>query len=220
MAATSGLAEPPDDLDGVPSADHVQQLHRLSEWPGTWWFSSVRALEDDQGGRFDLANPLGTCYLAEDSLDGALIEKLLRTPAKVVVSQRLDELFHAVVTVRKPPATADLASPAATGFGLTAEIHTVLDYRLARRWARALQRVGWRAIRHRLRGDVGGTLAGRALFGAAGLPARAPAGMTTSVAPLDVATAEQLLHARNVEVRPIPIDVPISPPPPTPGLRS
>lgn len=190
-------------------ADPVAQLHRLSDWPGVWWFSSVASIEGEAGARFDLVAPQGTCYLAEDSLDGALVEKLLRTPAKVVVAERLDELFHAVVTVRDGPATADLTAQAATGFGLNAEIHATLDYETPRHWAMALWRVGWRALRHRLRGDVAQTLAGRALFGSAGLHSRAPAGMTTSVSPLDTARAEQLLRARNVEVRPIPTHVPI-----------
>lgn len=194
-------------------AHPVAQLHRLSEWPGVWWFSTEAEPDDHDGGRFDLVAPRGTCYFAEDSLDGALVEKLLRTPVKVVVAERLDELFHAVVTIRDQPATADLTAPAATGFGLNAEIHTTLDHEAPRQWANALWRAGWRAVRHRLRGDVQQTLAGRAMFGAAGLHARAPAGMTTTVKPLDTTVAERLLQTRNVEVRPIPTHVPISPSP-------
>jgi hypothetical protein len=212
MTVESGLAEPPADLDGFPEADHVPELHRLSDYPGAWWFASVDAVDDDDGGRFDRVRPRGTCHLGE-SLDGALVEKLLREPAKVVAAERLAELFHATVTVRKTPRTADLTAPAATGFGLNAEIHSSLDYRVPRLWAGALERSGFRGLRHKLRGDVAGIAAGRALFGPAGLASRAPAGMSTKIGGLDRAEAERLLDARGVTVLPIPTVVPISPPP-------
>lgn len=209
----TGLREPVAELDGFPAATEIDQLHRLSEWPGAWWFSSVHDVTDQGGGRFDLVTPRGTCYLAEHSLEGALVEKLLRAPLKVVPAERLDELFHAVVSVRRTPATADLTSSQATGYGLNAEIHTTLEYAIPRRWGKALWKAGWRALRHRLRGDVTQTLAGRALFGKAGLHTRAPDGMSTAVAPLDTVQAKKLLADRNVEVRPIPAHVPITPPP-------
>lgn len=199
-------------LDGFPAAKTVGQLHRLSESPGAWWFASVDDPQDQSGGRFDLVTPLGTCYLAEDSLEGALVEKLLCAPLVVVPTERLGELFHAVVSVRRTPATADLTSPQATGYGLNAEIHSTLEYAISRRWGAALWKSGWRALRHRLRGDVTQTLAGRALFGRAGLHTRAPAGMSTTVASLDTVLAQKLLAERKVEVRPIPARVPITPP--------
>jgi hypothetical protein len=209
----SGLAEPPRDLDGFPRAGEIAELHRLSEYPGAWWYSHVHAPGEDTGGRFDLTAPHGTCYLAA-SLDGALVEKLLRARTKVVVAERLHELFHATIEVRRTPPTADLTSPRATGYGVNAEIHTTLDYPLTRRWAQALRAAGWRALRHLLRGDNTGSTVGLALFGRAGLHRRAPAGMTTTVQPLDRDEAERLLAARNVVVRPIPDRVPIARPDP------
>ena len=205
----TGLGQPPNDLSGFPGAGTVDQLHRLSEWPGVWWYSCVDNVEDPKGGRFDLVGTRGTCHLAEDSLDGALIEKLLRTPTKVVVAERLGELFHAVVHVRHTPSTADLTAAEATGYGINGEIHTTLNYATPRRWAAALYASGWRAVRHRLRGDPSQNLAGRALFGGAGIHARAPAGMTTTLTPLDLDQAERFLGSRGVEVWPIPTSVPI-----------
>lgn len=214
-AVPTGLSDPPGQagaLEGFPPAPAAAKLHRLSEHPEPWWFSSVEGIDDLAGGRFDLARPGGTCYLAE-SLEGAVLEKLLRAPVKVVVAERLDELFHAIVAVRMGPLTADLTAAAATRFGLNAEVHATLDYAKPRRWAAALHRHGWRALRHRLRGDVSGALAGRAVFGRAGLRARSPAGLRTQVAPLDRTAAEEALAAAGVVVRPIPSDVPIVPPP-------
>ena len=205
----SGLGEPPDLLLGFPEAASVAELHRLSEYPGSWWFASTAATGDpDVGGRFDLPVPNGTCYLA-DSLTGAVVEKLLRAPVKVVVAERLDELFHTVVSVRRTPPVADLTARSATGYGLNAEIHTTLDYARTRRWAIAFHRNGFRGLRHRLRGDVSQRLAGWSLFGTAGLRHRAPNGMTTSVRPLDRAEVEQVLERLGVELRPIPSEVPI-----------
>ena len=204
----SGLSDPPDDaaaLEAFPEAPAPAELHRLSEWPGTWWFSSIP--NEESGGRFDLPAPNGTCYLAE-SLDGALVEKLLRNNAKVVVAERLGELFHATVTVRAMPRCADLAAPAAAGFGINGEIHTTLNYRKPRQWAKALRRTGWKALRYLLRGDPAAA-SGRALFGKSELHRRAPAGLAAKVMSLDRAHAEELLAARGVEVRPIPEQVPI-----------
>lgn len=213
MTAATGLGEPPEHLLGFPHAEPVGELHRLSEFPGAWWFASTDGTDDTGvGGRFDLPAPNGTCYLA-DSLGGAVVEKLLRAPVKVVVAERLDELFHTVVAVRRMPPVADLAARRATGFGLNAEIHTTLDYGRTRRWAVALHGAGFRGLRHRLRGDVTQRLAGWALFGTAGLRHRAPNGMTTSVRRLDRLEVEQVLDRLGVEVRPIPSVVPIVTPP-------
>lgn len=208
----SGLAEPPDDparLRRFPVAGPVDRLHRLSEHPQPWFFSSVTDVDEPSGGRFDLIDPDGTCYLAE-SLDGALVEKLLRSPTKVVVAERLDELFHLTATVTGDLPTADLTSRRATGHGVNAEIHSTLDYALPRRWARALRGAGFRAVRYRLRGDATGRLAGWALFGTAGLHRRAPRGLTTRVVPIDVDGAIEVLADRGVVVVPIPADVPIT----------
>ena len=151
--------------------------------------------------------------MRSDSLAGAVVEKLLRAPVKVVVAERLDELFHTVVAVRRTPPVADLTARKATGFGLNAEIHTTLDYARTRRWAAAFHRNGFRGLRHRLRGDVSQRLAGWALFGTAGLRQRAPSGMSTSVGMLDRAEVAQVLERLGVELRPIASIVPVVDPP-------
>jgi len=183
-------------------------LHRLSYWPGSWWFATASA--DEAGGRFDLPPPRGTCYLA-DELEGALLEKLVRTPKRIVSTEQLDRLFHVTITVRTPPRTADLTATSLTGLGLNAEIHSCLDYAKPRAWAAVLQRAGWRAIRYALRGDSALAQRGVALFGRAGLHRRAPVGMRASLAALDRIHAARLLERRGVLVRPLPRaeDIPI-----------
>jgi hypothetical protein len=154
-----------------------------------------------------LPAPEGTCYLADD-LETALGEKLLRRPKKIVPAQRLRELFHARIAVTQPPLLADLTSRKASGWGINAEIHVSFDYAKPRAWAAQLRAVGARGLRFAARSDP--ALAGRAvaLFGAAGLHARAPDGMRTQVSRLDESEARRLLEARGVLVVPIPFDVP------------
>ena len=204
-AATSGLADPPDQRNltsGLPAcADLPSELHRLSDWPGTWWFADASP-EHDTGGRFNLPAPEGTCYLAE-TLEGALLEKLVRTPKRIVPAQRLLELFHTTVEVRQAPRLADLVQPL-TGLGLNAEIHVTLDYRRTRQWAVAIRRAGWRGLRYLLRGDNALRQRGVALFGHAGLHRRAPRGLRTALHVIDVRMAATVLAARGVMVLPIP----------------
>ncbi len=214
--ARSGLGGPPVSLNGFPEAAAATELHRLSEHPGAWWYSSVARQNDPDGGRFDLTRPDGTCYAAE-SLAGAVVEKLFRTPAKVVVAERLTELFHLTAVVRVSPRTADLTNRRATGFGLNAEVQSSLDYAPTRQWATALHAAGFRALRYRLRNDVSQRLAGRALFGRAGLRRRTPAGMSSTVQSVDIDRIESILTGLGVDVRPIPARVPIEPPPPLHG---
>ncbi len=182
----------------------------MSEHPGAWWFAT--AADEEEGGRFDLPPPEGTCYLADD-LAAALGEKLLRRPSRLVPEPRLRELRHVRVRVRRAPPLADLTSPRATGWGINAEIHTTVDYARPRAWAARLRAWGAKGLRYAVRSDP--AVAGRAvaLFGGAGLHARAPAGLHTEEGPLDVAVARRLLAARGVRVVPIPRDVPTVRPP-------
>jgi len=204
----SGLAWPPDDsaaLEGFPTTRRLPRLlHRVSEHTGTWWFASAPG----GGGRFDLPVPDGTCYLADD-LEAALGEKLLRRPKKLVPAERLRELLHSRITLQAPLELANLTSTRATGFGVNAEVHTILDYGKPRAWAERLRQAGARGLRYAARSDPALRARCVALFGGAGLHARAPAGMRTDEAPLDARRARRLLEERGVVVVPIPRDVPI-----------
>lgn len=175
----SGLADPPDDpsvLADLPQAPAPAALHRVSEHRHGWYFHAVADPTRDPGGRFDLATRgQGTCHVGE-TLDGALCEKLLRAPIKVVPAQRLAELHHTVGTVHALAPVADLTAHGATGFGVNSELHATLDYAVPRRWAHRLWQAGWRALRYLLRADPSGQTAGVALFGGAGLHRRAPLG--------------------------------------------
>jgi hypothetical protein len=125
---------------------------------GPWWFSS------DGAGRFDLAPPRGTCYLADDEL-GALLEVL--GPVRVVSAPwaKRFSLWH--LELPEQASVADATVRTARGFGVTAELATVTPYGLPQRWAAAFAAAGYDGVRYRVRHDPGGSRA-LALFGTAG----------------------------------------------------
>lgn len=206
-ASTPGLAWPPDSPRALARFPRTRRLprriHRLCERSGVWWFATLGS----GGGRFDLPAPEGSCYLADD-LGTALAEKLLRRPKSIVPAQRLRELWHARVAVLRAPPLADLTSRSVAAWGVNAEIHVALDYARPRAWAARLRSAGAPGLRYAVRSDPALTARAVALFGAAGLHARAPAGMRTHVSRLDTDAAARLLTARGVRVLPIPHDVP------------
>jgi hypothetical protein len=127
-----------------------------------WWFSS--SLE----GRFDLRPPKGTCYLAQDPI-GAMLELIGPDITGGVVSETfLDNRRLRRLDVPRPHRLANLADRRASGFGVSAEIHTVVPYRLPQAWAAALKEVGADGVRYQLRHDPSFKGVGVGLFGQAG----------------------------------------------------
>ncbi|HXV62483.1 MAG TPA: RES family NAD+ phosphorylase [Vicinamibacteria bacterium] len=128
-----------------------------------WWFSS------SMDGRFDLPAPEGTCYLAMDAL-GAMLELIGPEMSSGAVSKTfLDDRRLRRLSVPRPHRLANLADRRATGFGVTAEIHTVVPYEMPQAWAAALRRVGAHGVRYQLRHDPSVKGVGIGLFGKAGL---------------------------------------------------
>lgn len=81
-------------------------------------------------------------------------------PEPLVDAQRLSRLRPPKVSV------VDLTDPKVLGLaGLTAEIHTTIDYDLTQSWASALRDDGYAGIRYKARHDPRGQLVSIALFG-------------------------------------------------------
>lgn len=125
---------------------------------GAWWFSS-------RGGRFDLAVPQGTCYLAEDE-----VVTLLESwgGIQVVPSYVADSRAVSVVAVEGDRALADLTSNRASSFGMTSEVFTTTDYDLTQLWASELHGAGFDGIRYWARHDLRHDHACLAIFDTAG----------------------------------------------------
>jgi hypothetical protein len=194
----AALAAPPEPeaLAAFP-VWHVHAgttFHRVTHGDhGPWWFAS------DGAGRFDLAPPRGTCYLADDPVLAVLeVFGDLRADlvsADVLASRRLWTLAL--------PAQCDAADTtvrAARGFGVTAELATLTPYDVPQRWAAAFAAAGHDGIRFRARHDPGGRRA-LALFGAAGERTRWRRGRSS---PITGEIVERLRIEAGVVIAPIP----------------
>jgi hypothetical protein len=155
---TVSLGEP-GDLTGFPVSNVPSRLVRICRADrATWWFAS------DGRGRFDLAPPEGTCYLATDAY--AAIREATRPGPVSTAWVRARELR----LVPPPDPAARLAATTRTAagrYGVTTELATVVPYDLPRRWAAAFRAHGFDGIRHQLHHDQRARPSGVALFGPA-----------------------------------------------------
>lgn len=157
------LAEPPADLDDFPertlaAGTDLWTVHPEGRWP--WVCSSAG------DGRFDLPAPHGACYFSTEPL-GALIECCFRETPEVD-EEALRERRLSRLRTDAPLRLADLTASRSFGFGVTAEVHSIPDYALTQRWARALHDAGFDGLYYLLRHDPSLSLAGVARFGQEG----------------------------------------------------
>jgi hypothetical protein len=128
---------------------------------GPWWFGST------MDGRFDLPEPHGTCYLAVDPLS-ALLEILGPERRGGIVSANLiAERRIRQLQIPAEIAVADTTVRQASGFGITAEIGTIVPYGRPQAWAARLFQAGLQGILYWLRHDPSRS-EGIALFGSHG----------------------------------------------------
>lgn len=133
---------------------------------GPRWFSHSGA------GRFDLAAPQGTCYVAESE-----VVTLLETwgGMQVVPSYLAADRDSSHLHLRHGVTVADLTSNLAIQYGVTSEIFTTTDYGLTQLWASSFRQAGFSGIRYWARHDLAHTAACLALFGP-GDPSKSLAG--------------------------------------------
>lgn len=145
--------------------------HRYRNRPdsGCWFYASAPAVPD-QRGRFDLADPRGTCYLASTELAAAR-ERLGRAGSIVDA----EEVKGVVVTQVRFDAhsMANLRHPDAALAGVTRELSTSTQYQLAQAWAAAFDVLGFAGIAYQPRFSPDDTHA-VAAFGPSGTPEPLP----------------------------------------------
>lgn len=196
---------PPDHLRDrspaftVQAGTEVFRCHSATRRP--LWFAN------GGHGRFDLADPDGTCHTAESEQI-----TLLETwgGMRVVPSTELTARATTRFQLTEPRVLADLTSNAAAQFGVTAEIFTTGNYQLTQLWASALHSEGYAGIRYWARHDLAHTHACLALFGTAG--AHTSAGedpqsyaMTTTVTLVErPELIDALQHDTGITVLPVP----------------
>lgn len=182
--------DPTLDLSSFPA----RTLAAGSSWwrqhprsAGPWWFSSAGT------GRYDLAAPRGTCYLAS-SAAAAVRERIGPDLAahRLVPASLLRDRVISRLSLPAPVRAANVDVAAATRFGVTSELQVMVPYRIPQAWAAALAAAAFAGLLARLRSSPGRST-GLALFGDAG----ERTDWATDPAPAHaIAVAEQLgLHA-------------------------
>lgn len=188
-----GQSGPGRSLAGFPRSslttpEVLWRTHKQNRGP--WWFSS-------RGGRFDLAEPRGTCYAARD-LEAAVREaagaRLLTVGivAQPFAAARVVSTIH----VSEQAVLADVTARDAVTFGVSRELSTMTPYDVPCEWAEAFA-VDHDGIEYHSR-FTSGDMRCVALFGRAGAPevARAHESMSFSEAArlvgITVATAPRV----------------------------
>jgi hypothetical protein len=155
------LSWPPSNLEEFPSRllpAGFRLFRVVRKGKGPWWFGST--LE----GRFDLQEPFGTCYLAVDPL-AALLELLgPERTGGIVATDFFAERRVRELQVPDEITAADVTSRRASGFGVTAEIGTLVPYERPQAWALRLHQANFQGIVYWLRHDPARS-EGVALFG-------------------------------------------------------
>lgn len=151
-------------------------------------------------GRFDLAEPEGTCYLASDE-----ISALLEVIGPELLRGAISSEFLAARSLRKlqlpeEREVADLTSRETVRFGVTAEIGTLIPYDRPQAWASALHSAGHSGIAYWPRHDPARKIA-LAIFGPHGERKRWKKGREASLSPELI---ERLLVECGIEVLDVP----------------
>lgn len=136
---------------------------------GAWFFAS-RPVGEEGGGRFDLATPEGTCYLA--STQRAAVNELVGPECAVRGWVDADLLAGRVVSRLSLPAdvvAANTTAARAADLRVTNEIATTERYDITQAWAEALRAAGFGGILALLRFTPGPARM-LAVFGPEGRP--------------------------------------------------
>jgi len=167
---------PPDDLRGFPRFTTRRACYRAhaarpdDDDLGCWWFASRPAV-GPPGGRFDLPEPDGTCYLG--LTEGVAVRERVGRFLAAGVPVPPGLIDGAVVSrVRLPTGRGSYAGVAhveAAAFGVTAELSSGTDnYEVCVHWADALRSHGFAGIHYTPRFSPGGRETALAVFGGRG----------------------------------------------------
>lgn len=160
--------EPLNDFPYAVTSRSRYRAHRRDLGP--WWFASVPATPT-AGGRFDLVDPSGSCYVA-DSVEVAVRERLgpraggLRwLPDGPLLADTAVSVLAAAARPRRGR-LANLIHSRASGW-VTREINISVNYELTQEWAAAFEEIGFAGVRYEPRFSTGASSA-EAWFGPAG----------------------------------------------------
>ncbi|MBW3576870.1 MAG: RES domain-containing protein [Actinobacteria bacterium] len=128
-----------------------------------WWFASLPD-EPDEGGRYDLPEPMGACYTATRPV-GAVLEALQALLTNLPTQELRVRRLATIATPPDAPAAAKLTAQVAAGrYGVTAALWAGTDRSRSQAWAAAFRRDGWWALYGGIQHDPSGQLRGHTLF--------------------------------------------------------
>jgi hypothetical protein len=144
---------------GGPPGPHKFRAHRADFGP--WFFASNR------GGRFNLSEPNGTCYFA-DQLETAVREMYgpLVSNSNSISAAEAARLRVSVVEPPDDVISAYVSERGVARYGVTSELACMNDYSVPQAWAEAFHRAGFGGVRYASRFAPGTEF--WALFGPAG----------------------------------------------------
>lgn len=179
--------------------ERIYRAHEADGRPRAGWYFSSRG--EGRGGRFDLATPAGTCYLAGD-LDLAFRE----TFREALVIAEDDVAGRRVLTARATRVSApwaDLAHELAAEGGVTLDAFSGSDYADTQAIADDCQISGDRGVISLIRHQSDGAGRGYSMFGAAGPSDEPPAGWAAE-AELLLNRVDQLAPHLRSRIRAVP----------------
>ncbi|MFP3396220.1 RES family NAD+ phosphorylase [Brevibacterium sp. H602] len=159
--------DPDRDLSTFPSRPvDAGTRWRRGHWQKyePWYFAS------DGKGRFNLAAPFGTCYLASSD-DVAAREAIGPDIARsgVVASTFLEGRVVSSLTLAESIQAAHVSSDEAFPFGVTSELCSMAKFQVPRQWAHSLHEFGFEGIWYHPRFSPGADARAIAVFGPAGV---------------------------------------------------
>ena len=180
----------------------LERIYRAREADGrlrAGWYYSSRG--EGRGGRFDLATPAGTCYLAGE-LDSAFRETFRGTLVVAEEDVARRRVLIATATRASTP-WADLAHELASEGGVTLDTFSNSDYADTQAIADGCQERGDRGVISLIRHQSDGAGRGYAIFGVAGLADEPPAGWTAKSEPVRDRLDQLAPHLRS-RIRAVP----------------
>ena len=186
----------------LPKATTLERIYRGLDASGRprspWFYSSSDA---GAAGRFDLAEPHGTCYLAGD-LDAAFLETF--RGARVIAEKDVARRRVLTATASRPSAPwADLTHELATEAGVSLDVFSGSGYSDTQALAAECHASGDRGVISLIRHQSDGTARGYSMFGQAGPAEEAPGGWVAQTAALRECLQRLAPHLRS-RVRAVP----------------
>lgn len=209
--------KPDGDLDRLDEWEPagVRMLYRChTSTRGPWYFSSAPTEhESGPGGRWELADPHGTCHTGTGA-SAALWERFGTDYHDLgfVPQDAVERTSVTFVELNTDIRIADLQGPSAPSLGVTSELATTSDYEMTRAWAEGAWKAGWNAIKAASRFAPEHSVV--ALFGPAGLAVRAPGSQGDAGSSITLARQAGLLTGEDLyppkhsmRIEPLPDDM-------------